>query len=91
MQTVEHEGERAAGPRPLPPEEFMGEVRLQLAESAESRPYVVVIGALVAGYVLGAGLPRWALRAASAAGSRVVAARLAAAVLGEAAAGLSSP
>lgn len=83
MQTVEREEEVRDGPRPLPPTELLDEVRLQLASRAETHPYVVVFGALIAGYVLGAGLPRWAFRAASAAGSRVVAARLAAAVLGE--------
>jgi hypothetical protein len=83
MQTVDREDEVAVGPRPLPPTELMDEMRLQLAARAESNPYAVFFGALVAGYVLGAGLPRWAFRAASSAGSRVVAAQLAAAVLGE--------
>lgn len=67
----------------LPANELLDELRLQLQQHASERPYTVILAALAAGYVLGGGIPGWALRAASTAGSRFVVASVAAAVLGE--------
>lgn len=74
------------GAEPMPPEQLLEQARLHLAEQARERPYVVLFAAATVGYVLGGGVPGWALRMASKAGTRLVAGTLAAAIFGESAA-----
>jgi hypothetical protein len=60
-------------------DQLQGEIRHQ----ADLRPYVTVLAAATAGYVLGAGIPRWMWRYAFDMGSKLLVARVVAAVVGE--------
>lgn len=55
----------------------------QLKYQAQHRPYATVAAAVAVGYVLGGGVPWWAIRAAASIGSRVLVARVMAAVVEE--------
>jgi hypothetical protein len=55
----------------------------QLKYQAQHRPYATVAAAMAVGYVLGGGVPWWAVRAAASIGSRVLVARVMAAVVEE--------
>jgi hypothetical protein len=55
----------------------------QLKFQAQHRPYATVAAAMAVGYVLGGGVPWWAVRAAASIGSRVLVARVMAAVVEE--------
>jgi hypothetical protein len=55
----------------------------QLKFQAQHRPYVTVAAAVAVGYVLGGGIPWWAIRAATSIGSRILVARVVAAVVDE--------
>ena len=55
----------------------------ELRHQADVRPYVTVLAAAAAGYILGAGIPRWAWRYAFDTGSKMLVARVVAAVVGD--------
>lgn len=59
------------------------QLRHELRHQADVRPYVTVLAAAAAGYVLGAGIPRWAWRYAFDTGSKLLVARVVAAVVGD--------
>ncbi|MEQ1564729.1 MAG: hypothetical protein ABMA64_03740 [Myxococcota bacterium] len=56
-----------AEPRPL-----LDDLRSTLVEQLERRPYTVVMVSAAAGYVLGGGVPWWAVRAVGAGLGRAV-------------------
>ena len=57
-------------------ETWAGTVNEEIRHQAEIRPYVTVLAAAALGYVLGAGVPRWAYRMAWDAGSKALLARV---------------
>jgi hypothetical protein len=63
--------------------ELADQVQGEIRHQADVRPYVTVIAAASIGYVLGAGIPRWAWRYAFDAGSKLLMARVVAAVVGD--------
>jgi len=66
-----------------PVTDFMETMQREIRHQAEVRPYVTVLVAATAGYVLGGGVPTWAGRALLNIGSRLLVARLVAAVVDE--------
>jgi hypothetical protein len=60
-------------------DQLQGEIRHQ----ADIRPYVTVLVAATAGYILGAGIPRWMWRYAFDTGSKLLVARVVATVVGD--------
>ncbi len=71
MHTVTHWGDIA------------DQLQHELRHQADVRPYVTVLAAAAAGYVLGAGIPRWAWRYAFDAGSKLLVARVVTLVVGD--------
>ncbi|MEQ1501937.1 MAG: hypothetical protein ABMB14_06885 [Myxococcota bacterium] len=63
--------------------EMVGALRRELSHQAETRPYTTLMVSAAAGYVLGAGVPRWAAQIATAVGSRMVVAKLVSALVDE--------
>jgi len=55
----------------------------QIKYQAQTHPYATVAAAAALGYVLGGGVPWWAVRAATSIGSRMLVARVVAAVVDE--------
>jgi hypothetical protein len=58
-------------------------VRDQVIQQARTRPYTTLAVAAAAGYVLGGGIPMWAIRGAASIGGRILVARAIASVVGE--------
>lgn len=63
--------------------DVLGTMRREVARQAEIRPYTTVVVAAGLGYVLGAGVPRWAAHIATTVGSRLVVAKIVAALVDE--------
>jgi hypothetical protein len=77
------QGEPMRGPPVTNWSELADQVQGEIRHQADVRPYVTVIAAASIGYVLGAGIPRWAWRYAFDAGSKLLMARVVAAVVGD--------
>lgn len=63
---------------------WMAETRHAIEEQVRRKPYQMVLAAAGVGYVLGGGIPSWALRAVVHAGSRALIARALGPALGAA-------
>lgn len=66
-----------------PMTELVESLQREIVHQVEARPYTTVMVAAAAGYVLGGGIPRWAGRAAFNLGSRMLVARVLAALVDE--------
>jgi hypothetical protein len=66
-----------------PMTEFVESFQREIVHQMEVRPYVTVLAAAAAGYVLGGGIPVWAGRAAFNLGSRMLVARVVSALVDE--------
>jgi hypothetical protein len=61
--------------------DLLNTVQREISHQATTRPYTTILVAAAAGYVLGGGIPRWALRMGATMGTRVAAARIMASLL----------
>lgn len=62
---------------------LLGTLQQELKFQAEHRPYMTLAAAFAVGYVLGGGVPWWAVRAATSIGGRALVARAVASIVEE--------